>query len=213
MCYATEDGYKRCSRCKRNLPVACYYRNRSRKDGYQPECRDCRREIGIRPPDGLDCFKFERDWKTMSVRELAKQHNRSEASVRLWAQWLRRCGRNLPRKKCIPYDKQEFVRCAQTMSGKKLAERFGLSEGGVSSRKTSLRRKGYAFPTDDHVGIGNKSHLGERQYDRHRFIQRVARYRIGIVAELEGITEQAVHTRIKRLKKEGIDAHRLRSIS
>jgi hypothetical protein len=33
---------KRCGRCKRNLPVSCFAKNRAKKDGLQERCRECR---------------------------------------------------------------------------------------------------------------------------------------------------------------------------
>nr|WP_189814782.1 endonuclease VII domain-containing protein [Streptomyces olivaceoviridis] len=38
---ATEEGVKRCSRCKRHKPRAAFTRNRAMRDGLQAYCREC----------------------------------------------------------------------------------------------------------------------------------------------------------------------------
>lgn len=36
---------KVCNRCHRELPVSCFSRNHTQKDGYQRQCKDCQREL------------------------------------------------------------------------------------------------------------------------------------------------------------------------
>lgn len=48
-CFEEKDGSevptKVCSRCHRELPLDQFSKNRTRKDGYQRECKDCQREL------------------------------------------------------------------------------------------------------------------------------------------------------------------------
>ncbi|UXY26552.1 endonuclease VII domain-containing protein [Streptomyces sp. HUAS TT20] len=38
---ASEEGVKRCSRCKQHKPWAAFARNKAMRDGYQAYCREC----------------------------------------------------------------------------------------------------------------------------------------------------------------------------
>jgi len=48
-CFTEKDGgevlTKVCARCHRELPITEFHRNRTRKDGYQRECKECQREL------------------------------------------------------------------------------------------------------------------------------------------------------------------------
>lgn len=68
------DEMKRCGRCRRELSVSLFSKDRNRKDGLQNKCKECQRKA--RP---------SRERQTETVRLWRKSHpGRSAASCRKW---------------------------------------------------------------------------------------------------------------------------------
>lgn len=203
------NGWKVCSRCRRELPVADFARHRRRCDGLNTWCRKCVQEYdqkkgGLRPAPVHNMYQFIEDWPRMPLKDLAVKYMVSEPSVRMWAYWLKKHGHNLPTKHHT-FSHERFVRDAQTMTTMQLSEKHGISRNTVYTRRHRLRQMGYTFPTDDHHNIGKRHVLRSRQkkYDRKRFTQLCKKYSTAFVAQLEGISYETVVHRASQCRKEG----------
>ena len=62
---------KRCSKCERTLPIECFSKNKSTKDGYQAYCKQCCKEYN----DKYYKMYNKRYWKEHKEEEL-KRHSK-----------------------------------------------------------------------------------------------------------------------------------------
>lgn len=70
---------KTCSMCKKVKPFAEFHRDRSRSDGCQRQCRECKTVIAaLRRRADLDAYaKAQRDWRAANpeaARRIRKRH-------------------------------------------------------------------------------------------------------------------------------------------
>ena len=50
---------KKCGRCKRELPIDMFYKNKSEKDGLSWHCKDCSKEIAFARKDKIKKYNEE----------------------------------------------------------------------------------------------------------------------------------------------------------
>lgn len=73
---------KRCSRCKRILPLACFNKNVNRADGYQYNCRDCTKALHVayRNTHQEQIAAKRKEWREKNaekMREYKREYKRS----------------------------------------------------------------------------------------------------------------------------------------
>lgn len=71
---------KVCGRCKRELPLEMFHKNRSRKDGLSWHCKDCVREISVIRKDKVKKYNAEhRNQKSQYNKKYNEKHREERA--------------------------------------------------------------------------------------------------------------------------------------
>lgn len=75
--------YKICSKCKRELPISHFHKDKSKKDGYRADCKECRKPITKKyyNENTEKCIKTSSEWIKENkdrYNELRKQWLQSE---------------------------------------------------------------------------------------------------------------------------------------
>jgi 5-methylcytosine-specific restriction endonuclease McrA len=71
---------KRCSKCKRWLPVSEYYKDKRRPDGFRMQCKGCEREYASRNADRIS--DYQRRYREENADRLAENRKRWEEDNR-----------------------------------------------------------------------------------------------------------------------------------
>ena len=71
---------KKCGRCKRELPLDMFYKNRSEKDGLSWHCKDCSKEIAFARKDKIKKYNEEhRKEKSIYNKRYNDKHREERA--------------------------------------------------------------------------------------------------------------------------------------
>lgn len=147
-----EFGRFKCCACKRWLPKTEFGRNKTKPGGMTDECKECYRRRGREAlkagkgvPQHLNSKEFIKNWKKYSLRELAAIYGCTQPVITQWAGQLRKLGWDIPHKRGAPpkWDRDEFVRLANSMPISDVADKLGLSYKTVINRIVQCRKEGY----------------------------------------------------------------------
>lgn len=88
----TEINVKKCSSCKTIKPFSDFNKNKSQKDGFDNNCKECRKLSRLNNSDKR--IKYMRDWRTKNPTARRDHYNKNKQSASLYAREYRNKNRD-----------------------------------------------------------------------------------------------------------------------